>query len=257
MKFTTGIILAVIIVGLTFLAGCATVYNPATRQEEFILISTDSEVSLGKRIDAQIRKEYVVFPDWGVQERARRLGEDVAEVCERKELSYHLLVLKSKEGKKEVNAFSTPGGYVYIFKDLMDEATDDELVGVIAHEIGHIAAKHAVKRLQMAMGYNILMSLALRGQDTTLIKQMMGIVNDLVVRGYSRKDELQADRLAVRYTYKAGYDPYALVTFMRKLEDIHKDNAPAILNFLRTHPPHNQRVQLLQEEISRIKQVEQ
>jgi predicted Zn-dependent protease len=143
---------------------------------------------------------------------------------------------------------------VYIFKDLMDEANDDELIGVISHEVGHIAAKHAVKRLQLAMGYNILASLAFRGRDATSIRQMMGIVNNLIALGYSRQDELQADRLAVRYTYNAGYDLNGLLTFMHKLQDIYKDNTPAILNFLRTHPPYEQRQKLLAEEIAQIKQ---
>ena len=248
--------LSIPIVLLTFLSGCATIYNPATRQKEFILIDTPSEVLLGKRIDYQIRKEYNPYPDNRVQQRARMLGEDVAKVCERKDLVYHFLVLQSKKNKKEVNAFSTPGGYVYIFKDLMDEANDDELIGVIAHEIGHIAAKHAVKRLQTTMGYDILMSLILRGENTASIKQMMGIVSNLVMLGYSRKDELQADRLAVRYTFKSGYDPDGLVTFMNKLKEIHRDDSPAILSFLRTHPPHEQREQLLRQEIARLKQAE-
>jgi len=247
-------ILTCLLILILFLSGCATVYNPATRKEEFILINTASEVALGRSIDAQIRNEYAIYPDVFIQERARRLGEAVAQVCERKDLTYHFLVLKSKANKKEVNAFSTPGGYVYIFKDLMDEANDDELIGVISHEVGHIAAKHAVKRLQLAMGYNILVSLAFRGENATSIKQMMGIVNNLIALGYSRQDELQADRLAVRYTYNAGYDLNGLLTFMRKLQNIYQDNTPAILNFLRTHPPYEQRQQLLAEEIARIKQ---
>jgi predicted Zn-dependent protease len=238
-------------------SGCATVYNPATRRDEFILIDTASEAALGRSIDAQIRNEYVIYPDVFVQERARKLGEAVSQVCERKDLAYHFLVLNSKGNKKEVNAFSTPGGYVYIFKDLMDEATDDELVGVIAHEVGHIAAKHAVKRLQLAMGYDILMTLALRDRKATSIRQAMDIVNGLAVLGYSRQDELQADNLAVRYTYKSGYDPSGLLTFMQKLQDLHQDNTPAILNFLRTHPPYEQREQLLAEEIARIKQIDE
>ncbi|MFH1678593.1 MAG: M48 family metalloprotease [Candidatus Omnitrophota bacterium] len=241
--------LILILLFLTFLSGCATVYNPATRKKEFILIDTRSEVALGQKIDAQIRKEYIVEPDNAAQQRARRLGQDVARACERKGLEYHFLVLRHKGDKEELNAFSTPGGYVYILKDLMDEATDDELVGVIAHEVGHIAAKHAVKRLQASMGYDILMSLAFSKESVVLIKSTMDIVSNLVVLGYSRKDELEADRLAVRYTYKAGYDPYGLVTFMQKLEAEHKDNAPAIINFLRTHPPHSQREELLKEEI--------
>ena len=250
-------ILSLSLVMLLYLSGCATVYNPATRKDEFILIDTNSEVALGRSIDAQIRNEYAIYPDVFVQERARRLGEAVSQVCERKDLAYHFLVLKSKGNKKEVNAFSTPGGYVYIFKDLADEATDDELVGVIAHEVGHVAAKHAVKRLQLAMGYDILMTLALRGREAGSIRQMMDIVNSLTVLGYSRQDELEADSLAVRYTYKSGYDPNGLLTFMQKLQDLHQDNTPAILNFLRTHPPYEQREQLLAEEIAQIKQIDE
>ncbi|MFH1506978.1 MAG: M48 family metalloprotease, partial [Candidatus Omnitrophota bacterium] len=239
----------IVILLILFSSGCATIYNPATRRQEFILINTSEEVSLGKSIDAQTRKEYAPYPDAKVQERARRLGEAIARVCERNDLTYHFLVLKSKSDKKEINAFSTPGGYVYIFKDLMDVATDDELIGVIGHEVGHIAAKHSVKRLQMAMGYNILVSLALSDEGAAPIKQMMDIVNNLAALGYSRQDELEADRLAVRYTHNAGYDLNGLLTFMQKLEDISQDNTPAILNFLRTHPSYEQREQLLTEEI--------
>ncbi len=233
--------------------GCATVYNPATRQNEVIFIDTGSEISLGKNIDRQIHRDYTISPDAVMQQRAKHIGAKIAEACERKDVEYNFLVLENKTREKEINAFSTPGGYIYIYDDLMDEATDDELAGVIAHEVGHIAAKHAVKRLQAAMGYDILMSIVLRGESAASAARLMNIVANLVVLGYSREDELEADRLAVRYTYNSNYDPNGLLSFMRKLQIMYKDNSSAILNFLRTHPSYEQRQQLLMEEVENIK----
>lgn len=246
-------LILLLLIGLVT-TSCITVYNPATKREEFILIGTRAEVILGKEIDYQIRKEYTVCPDQAMQERARRIGKNIARVCDRKDVKFHFLVLESKGNRKEINAFSTPGGFVYIFKDLMQETNEDELAGVIGHEVGHIAAKHAVKRIQAAIGYDILMNLIFRGKDIYVLRRVMGVVSNLITLGYSRQDELQADRLGVRYAYRAGYNPYGLISFMKKLEKLEKDDTSEMFSFMRTHPPLKVREELLKQEILHLKQ---
>jgi len=100
---------------------------------------------------------------------------------------------------------------------------DNELACVIGHEIGHVAARHIAKKLQTQLGYSILMNLALRNASVKDIQQAIDVTFNLVQLGYSREDELLADRLGAKYAYKAGYDPYAMVTFLKKLKEKNKE----------------------------------
>ncbi|MCX5657535.1 MAG: M48 family metalloprotease, partial [Candidatus Omnitrophica bacterium] len=139
-----------------FIGGCATIYNPATQKKELILIDTQAEVLLGRNMDVQVAQSFEVIKDAGPSERVNKIGRDIALVADRQDLKYIFKIVKDKE----VNAFSTPGGFVYINTGLLDRVDDNELACVLAHEVGHIAARHIVKKLQTQIGYDILMSLA-------------------------------------------------------------------------------------------------
>lgn len=235
---------------LTFLCvilcGCATIYNPATEKQEFIFITTPMEVALGSNVAMNISKEYKFIKTPAITDRVSQIGEKIYKVSDRQDLKYHFAVVEDKE----INAFTMPGGYIYINSGLMDIVNDDELACVIGHEVGHVAARHITKKLQAQLGYDILMNIALQKASASELQRAASITFDLVSLGYSREDELLADRLGAKYAYKAGYDPHAMITFLKKLKDIDKEEMGFV--FLRSHPYTSKRIEMMEKEIPAI-----
>ncbi len=228
------------------LCGCATVYNPATGQKELIFITTATEVSIGKAVSAKVASQYKISNDVEKNNRVREIGKKITAVSDRKDLVYKFYVIE----EKDLNAFTSPGGYLYINSGLLDKATDDELACVIGHEVGHVAARHIAKKMQAQIGYTILMNIAMRKAGLEDMQTAASISYNLIMLGYSREDELLSDRLGVKYAHKAGYDPYAMISFLEKLKDSNKKSiGPA---FLRSHPYASDRIKMLEKEIPGI-----
>lgn len=228
------------------LSGCSTEYNLVTKEEEVYFYSTDKEVAMGASIDRQVTKQYKEAADPLVQKRVEDIGKKIAAVCDRKDIDYHFRVLE----EDEVNAVSLPGGYVYIFKGLIDKIdNDDELAGVIGHEVGHIVARHSIKKLQAEMGYSllrVLLSQAPQGGDVGPAADLA--VTDIMM-GYSREDELLADQLGTRYAKLAGYNPKGMLTFLAKLEEINKRRPLQPYTYFRTHPYPPDRIRVVRQEL--------
>ncbi len=238
---------AVLIITSLFLSGCATLYNPATGRNELILIDTESEVALGKDLDRQIKKDFVILKEGILQERLNSIGGKVALRSDRQDLKYTFNIIKDDE----FNAFAIPGGFIYVNSGLINAANDDELAAVLAHEIGHIAARHSVKRLQANMGYQILVSIALGKSGAESISEALGITYNIIALGFSRQDEFLADKLSVKYSKAAGFNPYGMVTFFRKLEGNKKSGVDLV--FLSSHPPVKDRIERVEKEIALLK----
>ncbi len=231
-----------------FLFGCVHhEYNLATQQQEAYLISTEREVAVGESVARHIEEQFTMSTDLDLNARVSAIAKRIVEVCDRKELVYTVRIIDHED---EVNAFALPGGFIYIFKELIDKTdSDDEIAGVIAHEIGHITARHAIKRMQAQHGYNLLMALSVAtGQG-----QMAGGVHlafASVVSAYSRQDEMEADTLAVRYLQRAGYDPMAIATFLEKLLEISASRPSRSFSYWRTHPYTSQRIAMVTKKAS-------
>jgi predicted Zn-dependent protease len=220
-----------------FLAGCATVYNPATGAKEYIMISTAQEVSIGNQVAAEVETKYRLSQNTAQIERVNAIGSRIAAVSDRQDLKYYFKVLDNKD----VNALSTPGGYVYVNSGLIEKANDDELAAVIGHEVGHIAARHSVQAMQANMGTSLVASLVFSRVETTeQVRQAAAIGLNLIMLGYSREDEFEADKLGVRYTYYAGFDPNGAVTFMEKL--LREEKGDNSFVYLRSHPLYSDRI---------------
>ncbi|MFA5005273.1 MAG: Maf and M48 domain-containing protein [Candidatus Omnitrophota bacterium] len=232
----------------TVLCGCSTEYNLVTKQEEKYYYSTDREVQMGQSINRQIEKEYKPAEDPLMQKRVEDIGKKIAAVSDRKEIDYHFRVLD----EDEVNAVSLPGGYVYIFRGLLDKvSSDDELAGVLAHEVGHIVARHSIKKLQAMQGYSILRVLV--AVSPVPGSADLGTAADVAftefLLGYSREDELLADQLGARYAKLAGYDPRGMVTFLQKLQEINRRSPPRQYSYYKTHPYVPDRIRVVKQEL--------
>ncbi|MFH1046660.1 MAG: M48 family metalloprotease [Candidatus Omnitrophota bacterium] len=242
------ILFIIIALGSFFGAISRAEYNLATKEEELVLISTEKEVGIGRSIAHSVENKYRISKKTQLQEKISAIGQKLASVSDRKDTTYFFTVL---EGEK-TNAFALPGGYVYIFEGAIEQSqSDDEIAAILAHEIGHIAARHSVKRLQTALGYQLLSILALVATKDPQFKRGADIAFTQVMLGYSREDELLADRLSVKYTKKAGYDPQAVVTLLEKLKKLEKDEPlkPLVEEYARSHPYLAERIAAARHEV--------
>jgi len=229
------------------LGGCATVWNPATGRNELILIDTQTEVSLGSKLDNQMQAELTMLNDPAKEARAWRIGRRVAASSDRQDLEYTFRVVNDRE----LNAFALPGGFIYVNKGLMDAANDDELAGVLGHELGHVAARHSVKNMQAALGYQLITSIVFGVNQNQTLSRAMGACFKVINLGYGRKDELLADKLAIRYSKKAGFDRNGVITLFEKLkaEEARRGMGSA-LEFLSSHPNIDERIKQAKELIA-------
>ncbi len=202
------------------LAGCVrSDFNVATRQQEYTITSTDKEVEMGRRVAQRVMEERPVLADEPLQQRVNVIGQRLAAVCERRDLIYTFTAIHD-EG---VNAFALPGGYIFVNDGLIQKtANDDELAGVLAHELAHVAARHSVKRYESSLGLQILQlaTLATRQADAA---RGVGVAMRAAQLAYARQDELEADRLGVAYLKAAGFDPRGMLTFLEKLQTMDRD----------------------------------
>jgi len=226
--------------------------DTSTGEEEIVFMSTDGEVNMGDSLSKSVEKRFRVIKDEEVQKRVNDIGQKIASVCGRKDIMYHFKVIDDREKERPIiNAFSLPGGYVYVFKDLYDQfGSDDELAAVIAHEVSHIVARHGVKRMQSALGANALLILASQARTGSGdVGKAFQAVNSLMM-SYSRDDEILADKLSVTYAKAAGYNPEGAVKVLEKLWEIQKEEPQRPYVYDPSHPYLSIRISKIKQEIT-------
>jgi len=225
-----------------FVTGGMMSYNPATEEEEVIFISSAKERNMGRNIDEQVRKAFELPVDPLVQEKIGKIGERLAGGSDRKDVIYHFTVINNKKDDC-YNAFAAPGGYIYIFDDLVEVMQDDnEIAAVLAHEMGHVEAKHSIKRLQGSLGATLLMVL---GSQMKPEKGAYEAANEAIgqlMSAYSRHDERQADELSARYLKKAEFDPQGAVRSLRKMKKLRKKGPLMRYQYYKSHPYLSERI---------------
>ncbi|MCX5714275.1 MAG: M48 family metalloprotease [Candidatus Omnitrophica bacterium] len=200
-----------------------------------------------------LTKKEKLYTDEKAQERVAKVGFKVASVSDRQTVRYEFNILDNKE----LNAVSLPGGFIYINKGLLDKLNDDELAFVLGHEVGHVAAKHAVKKIQASMAFDILMNVALNatpaGQfsGAASIAQATGTAYNLISLGYSRKDEYFADKLGVTYAHKAGFSSDGAISALEKIKK-EETGGNKLLTYLRTHPYVDDRIKAMRKNIAEV-----
>jgi predicted Zn-dependent protease len=236
-----------LIVPCLMLSGCVThEYSVVTGKQETYFYSDESEVNLGRSVAKQVEKRYKLANDPLMQERVRVIGAKIAAVCDRRDIAYTFKVI----AEKEVNAVSLPGGYIFVNQGLMEKiTTDDELAGVLAHEVGHVTARHSVKKLQAVWGYSFLRIVSAVIAPNADVQNASDMAFTELSLGYSRKDELLADTLAARYMKRAGYDPHGMIGFLQKLDQVEKKRPIAPMNYAKTHPGNPDRIRVVKQEM--------
>ena len=244
--------LSVVLV-LALLAVGACSVNPATGKQSFTaFMSPEKEKEVGASEHPKILEQFggvYDVPDLGFY--VARIGHKLAQYSELPNLNYTFTILNDEK----VNAFALPGGYVYITRGLMAIAADEaEMAGVLAHEIGHITARHTAQRYSAAMATNLgLQVLGVIGSAAGAPSgagQLASIGAQLALQSYSREQELESDMLGVRYLTRAGYDPDAMTGFFLKLQAHTKlqaamrgeKNQSEGSNIMSTHPLTSERI---------------
>ncbi len=207
---------ASLLLGL-LLTACA--QNPVTGKSNFVLLSEEQEIALGRKSHAQVLKQYARYEDANLQRYVQEVGAKVAANSHRKELFYRFTVLDGDE----INAFALPGGYIYITRGLLAYLNSEaELAAVLGHEIGHVTARHSVRQYTAQQATNIGLAIGsillpqARNQSTQNIAHLFG---NVLLRGYGRKHELEADRLGAEYLARSGYTPTAMLGVIRVLKN--------------------------------------
>jgi hypothetical protein len=197
--------------------------------------STEKEVAIGRQIAAEVDREAKFIDDPVITEYVNRVGQNIVLHSDAK-VPFTIKVIDSDE----VNAFALPGGFFYVNKGLLLAADNEaELAGVMAHEIAHVAARHAMENQTKAnlIQYGLIAgSIFLGGWPGVILNNTAGLGMMLTFMKFSRSAEEEADRLGIQYMYAAGYDPSAMATMFEKLEAQNKKKPGFISKAFASHP---------------------
>lgn len=250
--------------GLSALLACLLLYAcvseivPATGERRYLGYSWQQETEIGKEASKQISALFGLYRD-------PKLERYVTEVGNRVLARSHLRRPGAEEQFRNtpvtfgvldspiINAMALPGGYIYVTRGMLAHLnSEDQLATVLAHEIGHVTARHAARQAwQQQIGQGLLLGGAVLSQGLGLPAQdvlnLGGMAAQLLFLRYSREDELEADKLGVEYASGAGYDAVDVVAFFQTLSRIQEKEGQGMPNFLSTHPDPGARVQRIRE----------
>jgi len=212
--------------------------------------STDTEIKMGKGYASEIEKSTKFITAPTVTEYVNRVGQNIVKNSDCK-VPFTIKVIDSDE----INAMALPGGFFYVNSGLILNADEEaELAGVMAHEVAHVCAHHAVRE-QTRLNYAQLGTIPLifiGGWTGYGIYEAASIAIPITFMHFSREFEAQADYLGVQYMYKAGYDPQAFISFFEKIQALEKRKPGAVAKVFADHPQTPDRILHSQEEIARI-----
>ncbi|RYY40542.1 MAG: peptidase M48 [Chitinophagaceae bacterium] len=209
--------------------------NPVTGKKQVVFTSEAQEIQQGAEADPQIVAQFGLYPDSALQRYIRERGNAVAAVSHRPGLQWSYKILDSDV----INAFATPGGYVYFTRGIMAHFNDEaQMEGVLGHETGHVTARHSViqQRNQMLGQVGLIAGVIINpnlGQFADQVSQGLG----LLLLKFGRDDERQADELGVEYSTKLGYNAHRMAEFFNTLKrQSQAAGGQTLPPFLSTHP---------------------
>jgi predicted Zn-dependent protease len=211
--------------------------------------SLDKEIALGKQLAQEVERQAKIIDDPIVAEYVNRLGQNLVRNSDAK-VPFTIKVIQSEE----VNAFALPGGFFFVNSGLILKADNEaELAGVMAHEIGHVAARHGTRQATKGQLINIgtIPLIFMGGWTGYAIRQGLGLAIPLGFLQFSQAMESEADLLGLEYMYKAGYDPSAFVDFFEKIQTLEKKKPGTMAKIFSTHPPTDVRIKKSQENIQK------
>lgn len=246
-EFIIGLAAATPALALGGLSGCA--HAPYTQRSQFILLSRSQENTLGQEAAQDILKKEKQATDSRYVDPVRRCGKRIADASAEPDFDWEFHVIDAPD---TVNAFALPGGKVFVYTGLFTlTATEPELATVIAHEAGHVIARHGAERMSLGviaqLGQQVAGTLLGAGTSPTMQAFMVAYgvgANVGVILPFSRTQEYEADRIGLILMAKAGYDPEVALEFWAKMAAKSKDAPP---EYLSTHPSDENRIAAIKE----------
>ena len=216
------------------------------------IISQEKEIAVGRQYAAEIDRTAKLISDPVVNEYVNRVAQNVARNSDLKVP----LTVKVIDGP-EINAFALPGGFLYVYSGLLKAASEeDQLAGVMAHEIAHVAARHWASQMTKASILNIatipLIFVPMTYPVYLGVSQALNIGVPVAFLKFDRSAEAEADYLGLQYMYKAGYDPNAYVAFFGKVLEEERRQPGSVPKIFQDHPPTPDRILKAEEEIKQL-----
>jgi predicted Zn-dependent protease len=202
--------------------------------------SLEKEIALGKGLAQQVERSAKIIDDPVIAEYVNRVGQNLVRNSDAK-VPFTIKVIDSEE----VNAFALPGGFFFVNSGLILKADNEaELAGVMAHEIGHVAARHGTRQATKGEIANLatIPLIFMGGWTGYGIRQAMSVLIPVGFLKFSRAMESEADLLGLEYMYKTGYDPTAFVDFFEKIQTLEKRKPGTMAKVFSTHPMTDDRI---------------
>ena len=235
-------LICLILLILIFLSACATA--PYTGRQQLILVSDDQLNAIGLKSYRQVLSQSKLSQNEAIVSMVRRVGSAVAQAANRPDYAWEFTVIDDDE---VANAFALPGGKVAVYTGILPYTqTENGMAAVISHEVAHVMANHGAER----MSQNLLAQLGQIGLNIVLREQSplavdaaelaYGVGTQVgFILPFSRKEELEADRIGLILMARAGYDPTGAINFWQRMSKAGKDKVPV---FLSTHPADEARI---------------
>ncbi|TYP69889.1 M48 family metalloprotease [Aquimarina intermedia] len=248
---TIRILIGLAIVAFAFFKKCNNkTVNPYTDRVQNISMTTDQEISIGLQSAPEIAQQHGgLYPDQKLQTYIDMVGGKLVNSTMARETPYryefHLLA-----DEKTINAFALPGGQIFITYALLSKLqSEDQVAGVLGHEIGHVLGRHSAERIAEHEFWKTISTGASVGADAGNLVNSIG-QNVLLKNG--REDELESDELGVQFMIKAGYNPEEMIEVMKILKEAAGTNRTP--EFQSTHPDPEKRIEKIREAIKTYKQ---
>lgn len=211
-------------------------------------LSEKEEIELGRTEHRKIVAQFGIYRDENLQSYIAKIGDRIASHSSRSELPFHFTILDDAL----VNAFALPGGYVYVTRGMLAHMnSESELAAVLGHEIAHVTEKHAERSMKRGKLLKGISAVAAIATGTSAVYDLGNMFGGVLLKGYSRAFELEADRVGAEYMAKAGYNPEAMLSTIEVLKAkdrieiaqarLEKREPRIYHGILSTHPDHDTR----------------
>jgi predicted Zn-dependent protease len=218
---------------------------PLTERKQLILIPESSEMKLGEDAFKKIIEESKLSNNRDIVDKVKQVGSRIAKVSNRTNYKWEFIVIKDDS---TANAFCLPGGKIGIYTGILQYTKDEKgLAAVIGHEVGHAIARHGAERMSTALvakAGQIALNLIVDVDDPMVLdalNQAYGLGTEVgVILPFSRKQELEADRIGVGLMEKARYNPIGAIEFWKRMKEGRKGQQPLV--YLSTHPVDDKRI---------------
>jgi predicted Zn-dependent protease len=225
---------------------------PAVATAQFSLVSVQQEIEIGQRVNAQVRKEMPILGDAAVTAYVRGVGDRLVGHAPGPKYPYGFGVVDYRE----INAFALPGGPIWVHRGLMQAASNEsQVAGVLAHEVAHVAQRHAADQLTKSTmanwGLGLLGAMLGNSAGAAAAQTAAGFLANGVFLKFSRDDEREADRVGLQILTRAGWDPRGMVELFEVLRREASRNPGSVDVFFSSHPSPQDRIDRLKGAIGR------